>query len=326
MKIKRRDFLKGLAGSAVLGAAGSPGVAAASEKERIDTAKGMLLDSTLCIGCQSCMVACKKANDMPYEFTGNQRTWDNPQDLSSKTLNVIKKYSSGTGVNKDQETDGYAFVKRHCMHCVDPACCSGCPVGALKKDPVSGAVTYNKDRCIGCRYCQIACPYNIPKFQWLEPFPRIVKCQLCDHLLKQGEISACCGTCPTGASLFGPVDELLAEARRRQEMVPGETYRFPITRTGSGVSSEKAAARYIPKIYGEKDGGGTQILMLAGVPFDKLGLPALPEKSYAAIAENIQHSLYKGMLLPIAVFGGLIYMIRRNRKSDEAGKKQDPSA
>ena len=326
MKIRRRDFLKGLAGSAVLGAACSPESVAAREKERLDTALGMLLDATLCIGCESCMVACKQANNMPYEFSGDQRIWDNPQDLSSKTLNVIKKYSVGSGEHKDQEKDGYSFVKRHCMHCVDPACCSGCPVGALKKDAVSGAVTYNKDACIGCRYCQIVCPFNVPKFEWLEPFPRIVKCQLCDHLLRQGGIAACCGACPTGASLFGPVDKLLEEARRRQQMEPGKYYNFPISQIGSGISSEKAAAKYIPKIYGEKDAGGTQILMLAGVPFDKLGLPVLPDKSYAVLAEGIQHTIYKGMLLPIAVLGGLIYMVRKNQRSDEAGKKQDPSA
>jgi len=321
MKIRRRDFLKGLAGSAVLGAACRPDVVAAREKERLDSAVGMLLDATLCIGCESCMVACKQANDMPYEFTGDQKIWDNPQDLSSNTLNVIKKYSNGTGEHKDREIDGYSFVKRHCMHCVDPSCCSACPVGALKKNPVNGAVTYNKDACIGCRYCQVACPFNIPKFQWYEPFPRIVKCQLCDHLLKQGGIPACCGACPTGASLFGPVKDLLAEAKRRQQMVPGKYYKFPITKIDSGISSEKAAAKYIPQIYGENDAGGTQVLMLAGVPFEKLGMPDLPDKSYAAVAENIQHTLYKGMLLPIAVLGGLIYFVRKNHRSDEAGKK-----
>ena len=326
MKIRRRDFLKGLAGSAVLGAACRPESVAAREKERLDTALGMLLDATLCIGCQSCMVACKQANNMPYEFSGDQRIWDNPQDLSSKTLNVIKKYSDGSAEHKDQEKDGYCFVKRHCMHCVDPACCSGCPVGALKKDPVSGAVSYDKDACIGCRYCQIVCPFNIPKFEWDDPFPRIVKCQLCDHLLKQGGIAACCGACPTGASLFGPVNELLEEARRRQQMEPGKYYNFPVSQIGSGIFREHQATSYIPKIYGEKEAGGTQVLMLTAVPFEKLGMPVLPEKSYAAIAEGIQHTVYKGMLLPIAVLGGLIYMVRKNQGSKEAGKDRDQSA
>lgn len=326
MKIRRRDFLKGLAGSAVLGAACRPDVVAAREKERLGSALGMLLDATLCIGCQSCMVACKQANNMPYEFTGEQRIWDNPQDLSSKTLNVIKKYSDGSAAHKDQEKDGYCFVKRHCMHCVDPACCSACPVGALKKDAVTGAVSYNKDACIGCRYCQIACPFNIPKFEWDNPFPRIVKCQLCDHLLKQGGIAACCGACPTGASLFGPVEALLEEAGRRQQMVPGNYYNFPVSQIGSGIFREHQATKYVPKIYGENDAGGTQILMLTAVPFEKLGMPVLPDKSYAAIAEGIQHSLYKGLLLPIAVFGGLIYMVRKNQGSEEAGKDKDLSA
>ena len=314
MEIKRRDFLKGLAGSAVLAMA-SPAMAVSSEKSRLPDALGILYDSTLCVGCQVCMVACKRANNMPIEFSGPQQQWDNPVDLSSKTLNIIKVYENGTHKIKDREVDGYAFIKRHCMHCVDPACVSACPASAMTKDAKTGVVSYNKNACIGCRYCQVACPFDIPKFEWDNPFPKIVKCQLCDHLLVKGQISACCSACPTGASLFGPVKDLAIEAERRQNMTPGKYYEFPVADISSNEIQVHKAQKYIPKVYGKNDGGGTQVLMLAGVPFNKLGLPMLPDRSYTAIAENIQHTLYKGMILPIVAFGGLIYLVKRTDKN-----------
>jgi Fe-S-cluster-containing dehydrogenase component len=314
MEIKRRDFLKGLAGSAVLAVA-SPAMAASSEKSRLPDALGILYDSTLCVGCQACMVACKKANNMPIEYSGSQPLWDSPVDLSSKTLNIIKVYENGTHKTKDSEIDGYAFVKRHCMHCVDPACVSACPATAMTKDPKTGIVSYNKDACIGCRYCQVACPFDIPKFEWDNPFPKIVKCQLCNHLIAKGQISACCSACPTGASLFGPVKDLAIEAERRQNMTPGKYYEFPVADISSNKIQVHQAQKYIPKVYGKNDGGGTQVLMLAGVPFNKLGLPMLPDQSYTSIAENIQHTLYKGMILPIVAFGGLIYLVKRTDKN-----------
>lgn len=313
MEIKRRDFLKGLAGSAVLAMA-SPAMAVSSEKNRLPDALGILYDSTLCVGCQVCMVACKRANSMPLEYSGSQRLWDNPVDLSSKTLNIIKIFENGTPKEKDREIDGYAFVKQHCMHCVDPACVSACPASALTKDAKTGIVSYNKNACIGCRYCQVACPFNIPKFEWDNPFPKIVKCQLCSHLLAKDQIPACSNECPTGASLFGPVADLVKEAERRQNMTAGKYYEFPVSEISSTKKQVHKAKKYIPKIYGENDGGGTQVLMLAGVSFDKLGLPMLPDRSYTAIAENIQHTLYKGMILPIVAFGGLIFLVKRTEK------------
>lgn len=316
MEIKRRDFLKGLAGSAVLAMA-PPAIAGSLEKNRLPDAVGILYDSTLCVGCQVCMVACKRANNMPPEFEGSQQRWDNPADLSAKTLNIIKKYENGIRKTKDTEIDGYAFVKRHCMHCVDPACVSACPASAMTKDSGTGIVMYNKAACIGCRYCQVACPFNIPKFEWDDPFPKIVKCQLCNHLLAKGQIPACCSECPTGASLFGPVKDLATEAERRLNMAAGKHYEFPVSEMSSAKIQVHNAKKYTPHVYGKNEGGGTQVFMLSGVSFNKLGLPMLPDRSYTAIAENIQHTLYKGLMLPIIAFGGLIYLVRRTEKKKE---------
>ena len=100
-------------------------------------------------------------------------------------------------------------------------------------------------------------------------------------------------------------------------MKPGKYYNFPLTAIDSGQVQYQKAAKYIPHIYGESEVGGTQVLMLAGVSFNKLGLPDLPERSYVALAENIQHTLYKGMILPIIAFGGLIFLVKRSEKSKE---------
>lgn len=319
MKIKRRDFLKGVAsGGLILASGGNPAFARSKGKALPPGALGILYDATLCIGCQVCVGTCKQANDMPIEHApGTDPLWNNPRDLSAKTLNVVKKYSSGDGEIKDN-VNGYSFVKRHCMHCVDPACVSACPVSALKKDPEKGIVSYNKDACIGCRYCQIACPFNIPKFEWDSAFPQILKCQLCSHLIAKGGISACCSSCPTGASLFGPVEELMAEAKRRLEMEPGQYYDFPVASIDSGGVQSHMAKKYIQHIYGEREVGGTQYLMLSGVPFEKIGLPELPEDSFVELADGIQYAIYKGMVYPIVVLGGLIYMVRKREEKKES--------
>lgn len=317
MKIKRRDFLKGAAGCGVLAAVGQPTLAEARTKERLPGAMGFLYDSTLCIGCQSCMVGCKTVNNMPVESADLLPIWENPRDLSAKTLNIIKKYESGTGQNKDQVTDGFAYVKRQCMHCVDPGCVSACPVSAMQKDPGTGAVTYNKEACIGCRYCQIACPFNIPKFQWESAFPRIVKCELCANVNPPGGIPGCCSFCPTGASVFGPTNELLAIAKQRLQLEPGTYFETPVASLDSGKTFSQKAGKYVPEIYGESEVGGTQILMLSGVPFNLLGLPELPDKSYAAIGETIQHTLYKGMIAPVVLLAGLFYFVNRSQKDKD---------
>jgi Fe-S-cluster-containing dehydrogenase component len=319
MTLKRRDFLKGIAAGtgALLVSQAGPVIARGEKKEVPANALGILYDATLCIGCEACMVACKKANDMPFEYSGPDELWDNPRDLSSKTLNIIKKYTNGTGEVKNREVDGYSFIKRHCMHCADPACVSACPVSALIKDPKNGIVTYNKDACIGCRYCQVACPFNVPKFEWYSAFPKILKCQMCSHIVAKGGISACCKSCPTGASLFGLVKDLLGEAQRRLSFEPGKYYEFPVASFSSGEYQTHRAAHYVPSIYGENEIGGTQVLFLSGVPFSKLGLPMLPDESYASVADGIQYAIYKGMFYPLVVLGGLIYMIRKGNEGEK---------
>ncbi len=322
MDIKRRDFLKTVAGTGLLLAAGENPAYARPEKMMPPGAVGMLYDSTICIGCRACQAACKRYNDMPPENTFRppdmtDAIWDNPADLSSKTLNIIKLYRNGTGEEKNQEINGYAFIKRNCMHCVDPACVSACPVSALKKDPVNGVVSYNKNACIGCRYCQAACGFNIPKFEFDKAFPQIRKCQFCNHRFAEGKYSACCEFCPTGAAIFGPAKDLLEEAKKRLTLRPGDYYEYPVSKIDSRSKLKQKVAKYVGRIYGEKEGGGTQYMILAGVPFDKLGLPMLADEAEAKRSETLQHTIYYKMVMPVTLLGGLLYAVYRHTNKEE---------
>jgi Fe-S-cluster-containing dehydrogenase component len=314
MEIKRRDFLKvATAGGMMLAASAQPALAR-EPKVRITEAVGILYDATVCTGCKACVSACKQYNELPPSFSSSDQLWDNPLDNDPKTYNVIKLYKEGAASVKDREKDGYSFIKRHCMHCVDPACVSACPVSALQKDAKTGVVTYDKKACIGCRYCQVACPFSVPKFEYDKAFPLIRKCQLCSHRLEKGDIPACCEFCPTGASIFGKVSDLLAEAKKRFAYQPGQYQVYPVERVNGPHTTERLVTPYINHIYGEKEGGGTQVLTLANVPFDKLGLPLLDEVPDAKKSETIQHTIYKGMIAPVVFLGGLAYIVHKNTK------------
>jgi Fe-S-cluster-containing dehydrogenase component len=316
----RRDFLKDvLAGGGALAAGSVATPASAREtRSRPPEALGLLYDSTLCIGCKACVAACKQANDLPPEFSTADQLWDTPLDTSAYTFNIIKMYRSGSMEVKDDENNGYAFMKVSCMHCADPSCVSACPVSAMTKDPVSGVVGYDADRCIGCRYCVAACPFGIPKYQYDSPTGKIGKCELCRHRTKDGHYSACAEVCPTGATLYGKTSDLLAESRRRLALKAGAVTRFPRGRLGGPDQSYEApVGTYLQHIYGEKEYGGTQVLKLAGVNFEKLGMPDLPEGAAAALSETIQHTLYSNLLMPFAVLGVMAFAAKRNVKNDD---------
>ncbi len=320
MTVNRREFLRGglsgAAGAAACASLAAQPAEARGNKTVPENAIGFLYDSTLCIGCKACMSACKTTNELPLEDNLGQGLWDTPFDLSGKTYTVIKVYKDGTGEHKDKVKDGFAHIKRQCLHCIDPSCVSVCPVHAMTKDAVSGVVSYNPDVCIGCRYCVAACPYRVPQFQYDTPFPRINKCQFCKEQLAKGDIPACAKACPTGATLFGSYKALSAEIERRKAMKPGEPNVFPRRTVDSGDTHERASAEYTDGVYGEKMLGGTQVRYLSGVPFDKFGLPVgLPELSYAATSETMLHSLYGGLVAPAVVLAGLAVAAYRGARN-----------
>jgi Fe-S-cluster-containing dehydrogenase component len=362
MSISRRAFLSRIAAG---GAATAVGVSTRAEalqrpsKPRLPDALGLLYDSTLCVGCKACVAGCKQANAKPAERSAGQSAWnsratpdqgdwvvrqsgdqqpiwDTPRDTSGHTLNIIKAYINGTPEKKDREQDGFAFIKRQCLHCNDPSCVSACPVSAMIKHPETGIVSHDPDRCIGCRYCVFACPFQIPKFQYDKAFGRIAKCELCQHRLKEGELPGCVATCPTGATLFGRVNDLESEARRRLRLKAGDTYLYPRGdingRYGpySPPHEKVITAEYRPEVYGDTILGGTQTLYLSAVSFDKLGLPYgphIPDAMYATQTEAVQHLLYTGMIAPAVILTALILIARRNADTqhheDEEGQETD---
>ncbi|CAK0756747.1 hydrogenase 2 iron-sulfur protein [uncultured Gammaproteobacteria bacterium] len=333
MSMSRRGFLSSAitgtaatAAAAVTGGAGNEAQALGMRhpKEPPKDAVGLLYDGTLCVGCKACVKACKEANDRPAEISAQQAAWnpelwDSPIDLSAKTFNIIKVYQHGTMATKDAEVNGYAFSKRQCLHCIDPSCVSACPVSALTKDPLTGIVGYDADRCLGCRFCVWGCPYGVPKFEYDKTFGQIRKCELCRHRLAKGELPACVDVCPTGATLFGRLEDLKTEAHRRLTLKPGERTEFPRGDVsgklgGSRPGHEKLVeAKYQQHVYGEKEMGGTQCLALSAVPFEKLNLPTgVPEYSYPAVVEGLQESVYQNMLTPAVVLAGLVALAKRN--------------
>jgi len=322
MTVNRREFLRGgVGGAAAAAACAALGADPAEARGNLtvpENAIGLLYDSTLCIGCKACMSACKTVNELPLEDNIGGGLWDTPFDLSGKTYTVIKIYQDGTSENKDQVKDGFAHIKRQCLHCIDPSCVSVCPVKAMTKDAVTGLVAYNADACIGCRYCVAACPYHVPQFQYDTPTPRIAKCQFCKEELAKGDIPACAKVCPTGATLFGSYRALSAEIERRKAMKPGAPNVFPRRTVDSGDTHERPAAAYVAQVYGEKELGGTQVRYLSGVPFDKFGLPVdLPNRSYASVSETIQETLYGGLIAPAVVLAGLVAAAYRGSKDHD---------
>lgn len=211
---------------------------------------GILTDLTKCAGCEACVWACKEVNGLPTDDRGKA--------LSGTTWTAIDRRA---GVN----------IRRQCMHCEDPACASVCPVAAFQKTP-QGPVVYLPERCMGCRYCMLGCPFNVPKYEWDSPLPLVRKCVLCyDKRVKDGKPPACTAACPTGATLFGERDALIREAQRRIEAEPG---------------------KYVDHVYGITEAGGTSVIYISGVPFDQLGFRVdVRDDPYPKLTWNILSKL-----------------------------------
>ncbi|RLA07058.1 MAG: hydrogenase 2 operon protein HybA [Gammaproteobacteria bacterium] len=325
--MKRRDFLKTTL-TTTLGSTAAVGISSQSVMARgnlkpAPDAVGMLYDSTLCVGCKACVSACKKTNNMPPVQAKNKKdTADFARDLSSKTLNVIKVYRNGNLAVKDRQINGFAFEKRSCMHCVDPGCVSVCPVTAMRHNPITGIVTYHADACIGCRNCMVGCPYNVPQFEYENPFGQIQKCQMCNQAgvekIDKGGMTSCAEVCPTGATLFGSRKSLMAEAKKRMALKPGEVYNYPRGNLDKKPSHhEKEIPIYKKHIWGEKEAGGTNVLHISSIDFDKLGMPPLKDRSSASVAETVQHTLYQYMALPAVALAGLAFTVAKNSNNDK---------
>ena len=250
MTTGRRKFLE-VGGLAVAGAGLlSVREARASEGTPAGDAAGVLVDTTLCVGCRGCEAACSEANGLPPPPEGDE-VLAKLRTTSQTVFTVVNRTEKSPGVER--------FGKKQCMHCLAPACASACPVRAMDK-LASGPVVYDASKCMGCRYCMIACPFDIPKYEYESVAPRVRKCTFCAERQKAGLRPACAEVCPSGALTFGKRDELLDAAKARIYQNPD---------------------RYAHAVYGEEEAGGTSWLYLADVDLAKLGFRTdVPDRSF----------------------------------------------
>jgi Fe-S-cluster-containing dehydrogenase component len=267
----RRGFLKSFLNTVSVagGATLLPGSAQARGTPANTELMGVLVDTTLCVGCRTCEEACAKANDLPVpdiESPGWEDVFDHRRSPSVTQFSVVNRFDEPEEV----------FVKKQCMHCNQPACAAACLTKAMLKTE-EGPVIWRENKCMGCRFCMLSCPFNIPTFEYDSANPRIRKCTLCWERLAEGEQPACVEECPEEAIIFGTRRELLDEARTR-------------------IYSD--ADTYVRHIFGEHEAGGTGWLYLAAVPFDQLGFNTdMPTEAYPELAKGFLYSVAVVFLL-----------------------------
>ena len=251
--------------------------------------KAILYDATLCIGCKACEEGCAKQNGLSYsEAIANTEKTSEYKFTSVVTL-------KGNGEDK--------YMRKLCMHCTDPTCVSVCPVKALEKTNL-GPVTYDSSKCMGCRYCMLACPFNVPKYEWSSLKPRIRKCIMCPDRVAKGLPTACAEACPTGATMFGDRGVLIAEAQQRIRNNPG----------------------YIPRIYGVTEAGGTSVFILSSVDVEKFGYPALSkvgDKPLPYLTADVLKGVPGLVSIGWAVLGGVWWITNRREMVAAAEQKKE---
>lgn len=297
MSQNRRDFLKtlGALGASTAAISGiSPKKVEAKSIPSLNTErKGVLVDTTVCIGCRKCEWACKGAHNIEqgdFESYQNNEVLNDMRRPSPTNLTIVNRYSD----------EGLRNVKLQCMHCDYPACVSACIVGAISKTE-NGSVIWDTDMCIGCRYCMVACPFQIPTFEYEKALdPKIVKCDFCIDRTNNGKIPACVNICPVEALTYGTREELISEARRRIKNNPDKYYNH---------------------IFGEHEVGGTSWLYLADKNLADSVFPKLGNNPAPGVSESIQHGLFAYFVPPIAVYallGGIMWLTK-----DEETKKEN---
>jgi Fe-S-cluster-containing dehydrogenase component len=297
MKIGRRGFFKVAAvgaGAAAAGAAGATGAVGAEAQAQAADMPGVLVDTTLCVGCRGCEAACAEANGNPPPAEGDE--------VLSKHRDTTE--SAYTVVNRVEGVEN-RFAKKQCMHCISPACASACPVRAMDKKP-EGPVTYDPSACLGCRYCMVACPFDVPKYEYASNTPRVRKCQFCAERQKVGLRPACTEVCPSGALTFGRRNELLELAKTRIYTKPD---------------------KYVHHVYGEHEAGGTSWLYIGDVPLEKLALRnGVPEKEVPQlVAGALGAPPFVMTLWPPLLMGIYMFSKRRENGEDHAAKEKEES-
>jgi Fe-S-cluster-containing dehydrogenase component len=300
MNVNRRTLFKLAAAAGTAGVAGAAATSRASAVPAAKGARGVLVDTTRCVGCRACEAACAEANALAGpEMPGDDMVFASKRATSPTAYTVVQKGSKKSPSGEDR------FAKAQCMHCVEPACASGCVVRALEKT-ANGPVVYHKDRCLGCRYCMIACPFGVPKYEYSKTTPLVRKCTFCAERQAKGLVPACTEVCPSGALQFGMRADLLEEAKKR-------IYTNP--------------EKYVHKIYGEDEAGGTSWLYISDVPFESLTLPSgIEKKPYPELADGALSAVpFVITLWPPLLMG--MYTISKRRDevaaSEGSGKQEE---
>lgn len=228
----------------------------------------ILMDVTKCTGCERCVSACVESNGLDAVRARTDRAVTRDGLSANRPLSIL------------QIEDG-RFARMGCMHCLEPSCVSACLVGGITKT-ADGPVVYDPDKCIGCRYCMLACPFHVPRYEWDRTEPYMVKCGMCAAKVEKGGMPACVEACPEDAIVFGPRDVLLAEAHRRID-----------ARTRG----------YLPRVWGEHEFGGTSILYISDVDMAALGWPSERTEPIPSLTEPL---IRKTPIIGAAVACGLL--------------------
>jgi Fe-S-cluster-containing dehydrogenase component len=292
----RRNFLKTAAvmGTAVSGI--TPKQTNAAPKNILSEDRmGVLVDTTVCIGCRKCEWACKTAHGLPthpIEEYDDKNVFKQIRRPDDKALTVVNEFPAK--LDELYPTT----VKVQCMHCDHPACVSACIVGAFSKEE-NGSVIWDTDKCIGCRYCMVACPFQIPAFEFEKALhPEIRKCDFCFERTKEGKLPACVDICPVEALTYGKREELVSVARQKIKLYP---------------------KKYIDHIFGQHEVGGTAWMYLAHRDFAELQFPKLGNNPAPGVSEAIQHGIFAYFVPPIALYallGGVMWINKNKKKSE----------
>ena len=291
MKLNRRTFFK-LAGTAGAVALAPAKASATTDAAVLDAGRrGVLVDTTKCIGCRACEAACAEANTLSGQVAlDDAAAFAKPRKTDTASFTVVNKAAVASPAR---------FVKQQCMHCVEPACASACLARALDKTP-AGPVVYHKDRCLGCRYCMVACPFDVPKYEYEKALPYVRKCTFCADRQEKGEAPACTSVCPSGALTFGSRNALLDTARER-------------------LYAKNSP--YVRHIYGENEVGGTSWMYITDIPFEKLGMPTgLGTYAYSSLTQaSLAAVPFVLTLWPPLLMGIYTFSKRRNAIESHGG-------